>query len=475
MGVIMKRFLLSVILLLLSAAQGLFAADAAPLSAGAAAVDITPPVGYRLRGYFDERISTGVHDPIYFKALALRQGEKTAVLLFSDTCSIPTSSTDPIRDAVAEKTGIDREAIIICATHSHTGPLFCGPIRKHLHARAMAQNNGVDPCEPFDYEKFFIEQGIEAIETALAGLRPVVLDEGQKDLLGISFNRRFIMKDGSVRFNPGFDNPDKVRPAAGIDPKFTFFLFRDAETDAPFTSFTNFALHPDTTEGTLISQDYPGYLSSVLQARFGNDFVSVFGNGTAGDINHFDFAGGTEPRHASEIGTILGLNALEMTNHHGLVRVAPNLAACGEILEWPKQAFTDKDAENAENMMDLAVAPEGKGLPFLDRARAEKIVNCSSFPTILPLDIQAVRISDEIAIVSLPGEIFVDLGNAIREKSPFKQTIVLELAQGDYLYVPTLKAFEEGSYETIDSVLAPGGGEAVVEKALEVLKKLKEM
>ena len=52
------------------------------------------------------------------------------------------------------------------------------------------------------------------------------------------------------------------------------------------------------------------------------------------------------------------------------------------------------------------------------------------------------------------------------QESPFKQTIVLELAQGDYLYVPTLKAFEEGSYETIDSVLAPGGGEAVVEKVL---------
>ena len=470
----MKRLLLSVILLLLAAAGILSAAEPAPFYAGAAAVEITPPVGFRLRGYFDERISTGVHDPIYFKALALRQGEETAVLMFSDTCSIPTSSTDPIRDAIAEKRGIDREAIIICATHSHTAPLFCGPIRKHLHARAMAQNNGTDPCEPIDYEQFFIDRGIEAINTALDNLRPAVLDEGQKDLLGVSFNRRFIMKDGSVRFNPGFDNPDKIRPAAGIDPKFTFFLFKDANTDAPFTSLTNFALHPDTTEGTLISQDYPGYLSGVLQSRFGSDFVSVFGNGTAGDINHLDFAGGSEPRHASEIGTILGLNALEMTNHHGLGRVTPSLAFHGEILEWPKQKFTDKDLEEAENMMELAVAPEGKGLPFLDRARAEKIVNCSFYPDILPLDIQAVRISDDLAIVSLPGEIFVDLGNAIRENSPFKQTIVLELSQGDYLYVPTLKAFEEGSYETIDSVLAPGGGEAVVEKALEVLKKLKE-
>ena len=181
----MKRFLLSAVLFFLAAAQGLFAADAAPLHVGAAAVDITPPVGYRLRGYFDERISTGVHDPIYFKALAFRQGEETAVLLFSDTCSIPTSSTDPIRDAVAREFGIDREAIVICATHSHTGPLFCGPIRKHLHARAMAQNNGVDPCEPIDYEKFFIERGIEAIRTALNRLRPTVLDEGQKDLPGV--------------------------------------------------------------------------------------------------------------------------------------------------------------------------------------------------------------------------------------------------------------------------------------------------
>ena len=470
----MKRVFLLITPLVLAVAAVLRADAPAPLESGAAAVEITPPVGFRLRGYFDERISTGVHDPIYFKALALRQGDQTAVLMFSDTCSIPTTSTDPIRDAITRKYGIPREAIIICATHSHTAPLFCGPIRKHLHARAMAQNNGIDPCEPIDYEQFFIQQGIAAIETALANLHPSTLDEGQKDLLGVSFNRRFVMKDGSVRFNPGFDNPDKVHPAAGIDPKFTFFLFRDAETETPTSSLTNFALHPDTTEGTLISADYPYYLESALRARFGKDFVSVFGNGTAGDINHFDFAGGTEPRHASEIGTILGLTAFEMTYHHGLNRITPNLSTCGEVLEWPKQAFTDKDLEKAESLMDLAVAPEGKGLPFLDRARAEKIVNCSFFPDILPLDIQAVRISDDLAIVSLPGEIFVDLGNAIRERSPFKQTIVLELAQGDYLYVPTLKAFEEGSYETIDSVLAPGGGEAVVEKALEVLKKLKE-
>ncbi|MGI5831899.1 MAG: neutral/alkaline non-lysosomal ceramidase N-terminal domain-containing protein [Thermoguttaceae bacterium] len=470
----MKRTFILLAMFLFAVTSMIPAAEPAQLYTGAAAVDITPPIGFRLRGYFDERISTGVHDPIYFKALALQQGEKTAILLVSDTCSIPTSSTNPIRDEIAQKTGVPRESIIICATHSHTGPLFNGPLRKYLHTRAMAQNNGVDPCEPLDYEHFFIERGVEAIQKALENLRPSVLDEGQKELFGISFNRRFIMKDGSVRFNPGFDNPDKVRPAAGIDPMLTFLLFSDAETETPISSFTNFALHLDTTEGTLISGDYPYYLSAALQSRFGEDFVSVFGIGTAGDINHFDFAGGSEPRQAAEIGTILGLEAFSMIFHHGLDRVTPSLDTHAEILEWPKQKFTDEELEKAESLLHLAVAPEGEGLPFLDRARAEKIVNCSLHPDLLRLDVQAIRLSDDLAIVSLPGEIFVDLGDAIRKNSPFKRTIVLELAQGDYLYVPTLKAFEEGSYETINTILAPGGGEALVDKALEVLRKLKE-
>ena len=72
---------------------------------------------------------------------------------------------------------------------------------------------------------------------------------------------------------------------------------------------------------------------------------------------------------------------------------------------------------------------------------------------------QAFRIGPELAIVMLPGEVFVDLGLAIKKASPFKTTLVIELANEYPSYVPTKKAFAEGSYETVNSQVQPGGGE----------------
>ena len=77
------------------------------------------------------------------------------------------------------------------------------------------------------------------------------------------------------------------------------------------------------------------------------------------------------------------------------------------------------------------------------------------------------------AIVTLPGEIFVELGLAIKERSPFANTLVIELANESCHYVPTCKAFTEGSYETINSVLMPGGGEMLVDAAVGLLNELK--
>jgi hypothetical protein len=79
-----------------------------------------------------------------------------------------------------------------------------------------------------------------------------------------------------------------------------------------------------------------------------------------------------------------------------------------------------------------------------------------------------------VAIVGLPGEIFVELGLPIKKASPFKTTLVVELCNDAPGYVPTRKAFDEGSYETINSRVQPGGGEMLVEAATKLLKELKE-
>jgi hypothetical protein len=74
--------------------------------------------------------------------------------------------------------------------------------------------------------------------------------------------------------------------------------------------------------------------------------------------------------------------------------------------------------------------------------------------------------------VTLPAEIFVELGLAIKAASPFETTLVIELANDSLGYIPTKKAFAEGSYEIVNSRVEAGSGERLVEAAISLLKEL---
>ena len=89
----------------------------------------------------------------------------------------------------------------------------------------------------------------------------------------------------------------------------------------------------------------------------------------------------------------------------------------------------------------------------------------------LDAEIQVIRLDRDVAIVLLPGEVFVELGLAIKRGSPFKHTLVIELSNDNPAYLPTGKAFKEGSYETVNSRIVPGGGERLAEAAIQLLKE----
>ncbi len=94
-------------------------------------------------------------------------------------------------------------------------------------------------------------------------------------------------------------------------------------------------------------------------------------------------------------------------------------------------------------------------------------------PWVVPLEVQAFKISEEIAVVAMPGELFSEFGMSIRAASPFSTTIVIQLANSHIAYVPTIKGFAEGGYEALNSRLKPGGGEMMVEAAIGLLNALK--
>jgi hypothetical protein len=446
-------------------------AHAAPeLQAGIAVVDITPPVPFRMSGYFNERLSTGTKDPLHAKAIVFRQGGASAALVFCDLIGIPRDVSQAARRTAGEATGITSEHIAITATHSHTGPLFYGALRNHFHDRAVARA-GSDPYEKTDYSKLLVEKLAAAIVEANAALQPVRLHAGNALENRLSFNRRFHMRDGSVRFNPGVQNPDIIRPAGPIDPQAGTILVSPAGGEKLGAAIVSFALHLDTTGGTEYSADYPKFLENRLREVCGPQFTVLFGAGTCGDINHIDVTT-KERRSAEQIGNTLGETIAGTMSDNSIALISqPSLAARSTTVETALQKYSEEELAAAQKNMDLI---GGRELPFLDQVKACTIMDLEERGSATwPLEVQVFRLSAETAIVTLPGEVFVELGLAIKAASPFATTLVIELTNDSPAYIPTKKAFAEGSYEIVNSRIQSGGGEKMVEAAIRLLNELK--
>ncbi len=443
-------------------------AAAQEVQAGWALVDITPPLGYRMSGYFRERRATGIKDPLHAKAIVLKQDDVTVALVFCDLIGVPWYVSRATRRAIEDRYGIPPERCSVMATHTHTGPLYFGAIRELLHRQAI-EKHGRDPAEPVDYAAFLEERIVEAVGKALDRLRPVRLRVATvKQEPQISFNRRFYMKNGTVRFNPGQLNPNIVRPAGPIDPEVNVLVFDDPTDGRPLGALTVFAMHLDTVGGTEYSADYPYHLEVALRRRYGEGFVSFFGTGTCGDINHIDVTVRGR-RSAQELGELLAGSVSRAIKAARPVD-APSLATAHRVVRVPLQHYSQAEIEEARRQYPNIVS---RSLPFLERVRIYKIMALQwRGGDSIDLEVHAFRIGHDTAIVTLPGEVFVDLGLQIKRASPFKHTFVIELANDAPGYIPTEKAFREGSYETVNSRIAPGGGERLAASALEALRSL---
>jgi hypothetical protein len=438
---------------------------AAEFQAGVAVVDITPPKGYRMSGYFNERLNTGVKDPLAAKAIVFRQGNTQAALVVCDLIGMTAEVTNRARKLASEKTGIPAENMAIAATHSHTGPLYFGALRDYFHQRAI-EKHGRDPQEESPYAETLEANLVEVIVKAQQAAAPVRIDAGIAQENRLSFNRRFHMKDGSVRFNPGQQNPDILRVAGPIDPDVGIVRFRVGQKNV--AALVVFAMHLDTTGGTEYSADYPYFLERELRKSLGPDFVSIFGAGTCGDINHVDVRIKGR-RRTEEMGAMLAETVVAHLPKLAEVK-EPLLAVRRAVVEAPLQKYTAEQTSGARGQMAKIGTRE---LSFLEQVETAKIFDLALRKTdSIPLEVQAFRLSPDVAIVTLPAEVFVELGLAIKRASPFKTTLVIELANDDPAYIPTKKAFAEGSYETVNSRVVPGSGERMAEAAVKLLKEL---
>lgn len=466
----MRQTLFLLILLGLTGVPAPAATDNA-LKGGVAVADITPPLGFRMSGYFSERLATGLHDPLQAKAVFLSQGAEQAALVFCDLSSISLDVSRRTRQQASAKTGVPASNIVIAATHSHTGPLYWGPLRDYFH-NAAVERDGKDPHESIDYPAFLVERLVEAIARAKDAAQPIELAAGSAQQASLSFNRRFLLKDGTVRTNPGKKNPDIVRPVGPIDPEVGLLSIRTRGAGL-LAALTVFALHLDTVGGTLYSADYPFYLQQVLRGEFGERFVSAFGAGTCGNINHIDVSSAA-PQKGQEEAERIGARLAE-TVRAALPKLSrlsrPSLKVRNAVVEAPLQRYTPEQLEQARR--DIAQI-SSNDLPFLRKVEAGRVLSLQSLGRrSWPVEVQVFRLSNDTALVTLPGEVFVELGLAIKRASPFRHTVVIELANDGPAYIPTRRAYEEGGYEVVNSRLEAGGGELLVATAVRLLRELK--
>lgn len=458
------------------------------LQVGFAEADITPPQGFWMAGYYFERRATGTLDPLKAKAIVFRGSNQQAALVVCDLTGIAVDLTQAVRAQAAQKTGIPRENIIVTATHSHTAPDYTKDLYRYL-ASAPAASAAAPP-----YAAKLIGGIVDAVARAAAAAEPVTLAAGSaRQETPVSFNRRFVMSDGTVRTWMRLDQPGVVRAAGPIDPEIGILLARSAANSQPLGLLSNFALHLDTLGGTRWSADYPYYIERAMRQTLGTGTISVFGTGCCGDINHADPV--RPQRNTTDfIGT-----ALARTIAAALPRLEPlkqpALRVAHATVAVPLQPVSTAQLERARRL--LAEARTGAKVDFFEQVTAYKSIvldqlhrktpaadpadqinwglshTWGGIGASLPVEVHALCLGNEVAIVCLPGEVFVELGLAIKRASPFKRTFVIELADCvETMYIPTRVAYAGGGYEVTNSALQPGSGEMLAEAAVRLLQPL---
>ncbi len=419
-----------------------------------------------MAGYYYERGGEGTHDDLQAKALVIEQDGSKAAMVVCDLLTIPRGVIQEAREQITKTTSLKGGNVMISATHTHTGPVL-----RDGSARAASLGGESDLVSGYTRElPKKIAESVRLAEEHLAPSR-VFAGIGRED--GISHNRRYFMKNGAVGWNPGKFNTNIVKAAGPIDPEVGVIYFESPDKK-PQATYVNFAMHPDTAGGKEFSADYPGALSRCLADYKGKDMVTVFANGTCGNINHVD-VNWADPQkgytESARLGMILGGAVMRTFPRLQPVQTsAPRVRS--EIVKIPLPRITPDDVEKARSIAKRVQGTQSKEPAFLDRVNAFKVLDVAAREgKPHELEVQVITLGNDIAWVSLPGEIFVELGLALKKASPFRYTVIAELANGAVGYIPNREAYPQGNYEVVSSRCAEGSGELLIEAALRQLNE----
>ena len=424
------------------------AADNAPSSfrAGAAIADITPqqlPVS--MTGQFYDRQATDVHDPLNARCIVMESGGVEVAIVVCDSCLITREIYDDAKQRAAEATGIPAERIMTSATHTHTAAT----------AVELAQ------CHPDpDYVEYLTAQIARAVETAHERLEPARVGWGVGKEPREVNNRRWFVKpegilpdpfgrtDARVRMNPPPASDILIEPAGPVDPDVSVLSVETADGN-PLALLANYSLHyvggipPDQ-----LSADYFGEFARQIADRLEADdaFVGIMSNGTSGDVNNYNFREGRPPSAPFErCRKVAGRVADVAADAHAAIEHSPvSLAMIERTLDVGVRKPDQNELARARDLLANAADPNRLNTEEL---YAQESVRLAEGPDTVELKLQALRVGD-LAIVSIPCEVFAAIGLEIKDRSPFETTFTIALANGYNGYLPTPRQHGLGGYET---------------------------
>jgi len=481
-----KKYLLSsTFFLLLLMKSGLLSASLSfqtgEFKLGAAKTGMTPPRGSIIGDSYGIRVSEGVHDELYIKTLVFEQAGQRVAFITLDVISLQHLLVMTSRALIHKQTGIAVNNIILNATHLHAGP--------QMNPLFWDVVGGSAKLKSQEFAHKLPELILESVKSAISKIQPVHVSIGNVQETSISFNRRFLMKDGTFKTNPGKLNPNIVRPAGPIDPSLSMVYFESLDKK-PVAILVNFALHVAVVGGNNFSSDFPGVMSDLIGKVKGEEVVTVFTNGTSGNINHVDVSNSNQLSGFDEsqrIGTILADRVLNALNSLRPISIT-SLKATIQAVNLPVFKVVEKlEMIWAKDVISKFGNPKGSG--FADVVSAWRILDLVKYQggldtrhnstTTVPLtvdgsalesEVSVIAFGDQMALVGFPGDAFVELGLGIKLNSPFPFTIVSEQSgNGTLSYIPNKKAFPEGQYEVNSARYRSGGGESLVDAALETL------
>lgn len=428
------------------------------IKAGAAQKDITPSIGTPLAGNLRGRKSEAIDIPLYTRALILSDGDKYTVIVSLDLIAIYREHVEKACKLIYEQTGIPRESILVCASHTHSGPFSVEVL-----------DPDIKPNQP--YMNDVCAQIAQAVNDAHRGLESVKIGFASTTIGSNQRYSRLVDKNGRAWWNSPPVPPEKsdeLKLAGPLDEELLVLAIKNLDNDILSIVF-NYPLHAEINlPNNTISADYPGVVAELISGKLGKDVITLYAPAACADIVPMSY----KKEKMKEVGEAITSAILSSINRIEYVSKC-RLDCLLKEVALPLRDFSHFQEEEVTRLyrgydgsQDPTAAIEvfRKEYEYLSKIKEKEIRS-----------VLHTLVVNDAAFISAPGELFCELGLYLKTHSPFRYNFVAELAD-DYIgYLPTVKVFEQGGYETINArsaKVAAGSGEKIVGESLDMLKKL---